>query len=92
MPWRVPAIAVLEIKYLALHRPSIRKAARAFTLACCTEAVICAGMLPLTPSCLLSWQVRLAIAHALAQSSKLSVFEERVWDLVEETRWVELPV
>jgi uncharacterized Rmd1/YagE family protein len=33
-------------------------------------------------------QVRLAIAHALAQSSKLSVFEERVWDLVEETRWV----
>lgn len=34
-------------------------------------------------------QVRLAIAHALAQSVKLSLYEERVWDLVEETR--ELP-
>lgn len=31
-------------------------------------------------------QVRLAIAHALAQSVKLSLYEERVWDLVEETR------
>jgi uncharacterized Rmd1/YagE family protein len=35
---------------------------------------------------MLSRQVRLAIAHALAQSSKLAVFEMRVWDLVEETR------
>uniref|UniRef100_A0A7S0RWY3 DUF155 domain-containing protein n=1 Tax=Chlamydomonas leiostraca TaxID=1034604 RepID=A0A7S0RWY3_9CHLO len=31
-------------------------------------------------------QVRLAIAHALAQSVKLALYEERVWDLVAETR------
>lgn len=31
-------------------------------------------------------QVRLAISHALAQATKLSVYEARVVDLVEETR------
>ncbi|KAL6756554.1 hypothetical protein V8C86DRAFT_2647323 [Haematococcus lacustris] len=31
-------------------------------------------------------QVRLAIAYALAQSTKLRVYEERVWDLVSECR------
>lgn len=31
-------------------------------------------------------QVRLAISHALAQSTKLSVYEERVVALVEESR------
>ena len=30
--------------------------------------------------------MRLAISHALAQSSKLAVYEERVWGLVEETK------
>ena len=35
-------------------------------------------------------QVRLAVSHALAQSAKLSVYEERVMELVEETK--HLPV
>ena len=35
-------------------------------------------------------QVRIAMSHALAQSAKLSVYEERVMELVDETKHLPL--
>lgn len=60
---------------------------RTYMLACmCTHALIRTPSRAQLRSRLkaLDQQVKLAISHALAQSSKLSVYETRVADLVEQ--------